>query len=67
MTFPFVKRANTKNTNTKYINTAYDEVPKRPYMWYILKKKVVQGYQKLYSHGQMRKYKKTNAKYINTA
>ena len=50
-----VKQANTKNkykihkyknTYTKYTNTAYDEVPKIPNMWYIFEKKVVQGYQK---------------------
>ena len=34
----------------KYTNTAYDEVPERPNMQYILKKRIVQGYQKLYSH-----------------
>ena len=42
-----------KYTNTqtcKYTNTAYDEVPERPNMQYILKKRIVQGYQKLYSH-----------------
>ena len=31
-------------------NTAYDEVPERPNMWYIFEKRIVQGYQKLYSH-----------------
>ena len=38
-----------KNTNTqihKYTNTAYDEVPERPNMWYIFEKRIVQGYQK---------------------
>ena len=44
-----------KNTNTntqihKYTNTAYDKVPERPNMWYIFEKKIVQGYQKFYSH-----------------
>ena len=34
----------------KYTNTAYDEVPERPNMWYIFEKRIVQGYQKLYSH-----------------
>ena len=34
----------------KYTNTAYDEVPERPNMQYILKKRIVQAYQKLYSH-----------------
>ena len=34
----------------KYTNTAYDEVPKRPDMWYIFEKRNVQGYQfKLYT------------------
>ena len=55
-----------KNTNTqihKYTNTAYDEVPVRPNMWYIFEKRIVQGYQKLYSHvpnAQIQKYKYTN-------
>ena len=47
----------TKYTNTnsntqihKYTNTAYDEMPERPNMWYIFEKRIVQGYQKLYSH-----------------
>merc|ERR1711989_119547 len=42
-----------KNTNTqihKYTNTAYDKVPDRPNMWYIFEKRIVQGYQKLYSY-----------------
>ena len=30
----------------KYTNTAYDEVPERPNMWYIFEKRIVQGYQK---------------------
>ena len=33
-----------KNTNTKYTNTAYDEVPEGPNMWYIFEKRIVQGY-----------------------
>ena len=40
---------NYKNTNTqlhKYTNTAYDEVPERPNMWYIFEKRIVHGYQK---------------------
>ena len=45
-----VKRANTQIQIHKYTNTAYDEVPERPNMQYILKKRIVQGYQKLYSH-----------------
>ena len=58
MIFPCVKRANTKNTNTKftntayykihkYTNTAYDEMPERPNMWYIFEKRIFQGYKKL--------------------
>ena len=38
-----------KNTNSqihKYTNTAYEEVPERPSMWYIFEKRIVQGYQK---------------------
>ena len=46
MIFPCVRRANTKNTNTKYTSTAYDEVPERPNKWYIFEKRIVQGYQK---------------------
>ena len=34
----------------KYTNTAYDEVPEGPNMWYIFEKRIVQGYQKLYFH-----------------
>ena len=40
-----------------------DEVPKRPNMWYIFEKRIVQGYRKLYSHmpnAQIQKYKYTN-------
>ena len=47
----------------KYTNTAYDEVPERPNMWYIFEKRIVQGYQKWYSHvsnAQIHKYKYTN-------
>ena len=43
------KRQKEKYTNTqihKYTNTAYDEVPERPNMWYIFEKRIVQGYQK---------------------
>ena len=60
MIFPCVKHANTKYT---YTNTAYDEVPERPNMWYIFEKRIVQGYQKLYSHvpkAQIQKYKYAN-------
>ena len=54
------------NTNTqihKYTNTAYYKVPERPNMWYIFEKRIVQGYQKLYSYvpnAQIQKYKYTN-------
>ena len=47
----------------EYINTAYDEVPERPSMWYIYEKRIDQGYHKLYSHvpnAQIQKYKYTN-------
>ena len=37
---------NYKNTNIKYTNTAYDEVPERPNMWHIFEKRIVQGHQK---------------------
>ena len=41
-----------KNTNIKkyHTNITYAEMPERPNMWYIFEKKIVQGYQKLYSH-----------------
>ena len=61
MIFPYVKRANTKYTNTKihkYTITAYDKVPERPNMGYIFEKRIVQGY--LLSLAQLYKYK--NAK-----
>ena len=49
----FHKITQIQITNTqihKYTNTAYDEVPERPNMWYIFEKRIVQGYHKLYSH-----------------
>merc|ERR1712130_1068805 len=63
---PICRTRKYTNTNTeihKYTNTAYDEVPDRPNMWYIFEKRIVQGYQKLYSHvlnAQIQKYKFTN-------
>ena len=56
-----------KNTNTKYTNTAYDEVPKRPNMWYIFENRIVQGHQKLYSHVPNTKIQIQIHKYTNTA
>ena len=38
--FTCVKRANTKIKIHKYTNTAYDEVPERPNMWYIFEKRI---------------------------
>ena len=43
---PMCQTCKYKNTNTKYTNTAYDEVPERPNKWYIFEKRIVQGYQK---------------------
>ena len=43
---PMCRTHKYKNTNTKYTNTAYDEVPERPNKWYIFEKRIVQGYQK---------------------
>ena len=43
----------------KYKNTAYDKVLERPKRWYIFEKRIVQGYQRLYSHvpnAQIHKY-----------
>ena len=60
-------------TNTqihKYTNTAYDKVPERYNMWYIFEKRIVQGYQRSYSHvpnAQIHKYKYEIHKYTNTA
>ena len=42
---PCAERAKTKIQNTqihKYTNTAYDEVPERPNMWYIFEERIVQ-------------------------
>merc|ERR1711981_136084 len=58
-----VSCTNTQIQIHKYTNTAHDEVPERPNMWYIFEKRIVQGYQKLYSHvpnAQIQKYKYTN-------
>ena len=69
MIFPCVKHANTKIQKHKYTNTAYNEVPETPNMWHIFEKKIIQGYQKLYSdvsNTQVHKYKYTNTKYTNT-
>ena len=74
----FLKRGLFKNIKTditkclmhKYTNTAYDEVPERPNMWYIFEKRIVQGYQRLYSHmpnAQIQKYKYKIHKNTNTA
>ena len=58
-----------KNANTqihKYTNTAYDEVPERPNMWYIFERRIVQGFQKLYFHvsnAQIQKCKYTNTQF----
>ena len=54
----------------KYTNTAYDEVPERPNMWYIFEERIVQGLQKSYPHVsnmQIQKYKYKIHKYTNTA
>ena len=40
---PMCRTHKYKNTNTqihKYTNTAYDEVPERPNMWYIFEKRI---------------------------
>ena len=59
---PSVSCTNTQIQIHKYTITAYEEVPERPNMWYIFEKRIVQGYQKLYSHmtnEQIQKYKYT--------
>jgi len=70
MIFPCVKHANTKIQIHTYTITAPDKVPERPSMWHIFEKRIVQGYQKLYSHvsnAQIQKYKYKIHKYTNTA
>ena len=44
MIFLCVKCAYTKIQINKYTNTAYDEVPERPNLWYTFEKAIVQGY-----------------------
>ena len=44
-------------------------MPERPIMWYFFEKRIVQGFQKLYSHvsnAQIQKYKYKIHKYSNT-
>ena len=83
MTFPCVKLTNTKKSYShvsnmqiqkykykihKYTNIAYDEVPKRPNMWYIFEMRIVQGYQKWYSQVSNAQMQKIHIqKYTNTA
>ena len=63
---PMRQKRKYKNTNTqrhKYTNTANDELLERPNMICIYEKRIVQGYQKQYSHvskAQIQKYKDTN-------
>merc|ERR1711974_93593 len=60
---PSASYSNTQIQIHKYTNTAYYKVPERPNMWYIFEKRIVQRYQKLYSHvsnAQIQKYKYTN-------
>ena len=60
------KYTNTNSQIHKYTNTAYEEVPERPNMWYIFEKRIIQGYQKLYFHvsnTHIQKYKYTNTAY----
>ena len=35
-----------QNTNTKYTNSAYDEVPETPNIWHIFETRIIQGYHK---------------------
>ena len=52
----------------KYTNTPYDEVPKGPNMWYFFEKRIVKGYQKLYSHVPNAQIQNIQIhKYTNTA
>ena len=59
MTSPCVKITNTKIQLHKYINTAYDKVPERPNMWYILKRGLFKGIKNHIPMCQMRKYTNT--------
>ena len=69
---PICRTRKYTNTNTeihKYTNTAYDEIPERPNMWYIFEKRIVQGFQKLYFHvpnAPLQKYKYTNTQIQST-
>ena len=54
-----------KYNTHKYTNTAYDEVPERPNMWYIFERRIVQGFQKSYFHVSNAQIQK--CKYTNTA
>ena len=63
MIFPCVKRT---NTNIKYTNTAYDEVPKIPNMRKFLKRGLFKDITNDIPMCQTGKYKNTNTKYTNT-
>ena len=52
------------NTNTKYTNTTYNEVPETPNLWHIFEKRIIQGYHKWYSHISNRQIQK--CRYTNT-
>ena len=52
--------------DTQIQNTAHDKVLERPDMWYIFRKRIVQGYLNKTHMCQTRKYKNTYTKYINT-
>ena len=69
MKLPYVKRAITQIQMHKYTNTAYHKVPERPKLWYIFEKRIVQGYQNLYSYLSntrihIYKYKNTQIQHI---
>ena len=57
MIFTCAKLANTQIQIHKYTNTAYDEVPERLNMQYILKKGLFKGIKKFIPMCQMRKCK----------
>ena len=59
------RHTNTQIQIHKYTDTACAEVPERPNMWYIFAKRVVQGYQKLYSNVPNAQIQNTNTE--NTA
>ena len=51
----------------KYTNTAYDEVPERPYMWYVFEKRFSGISKMIFPCIKCANTKHTNTKYTNKA